>query len=140
MPPETPEHIAPEIRSQARAARSSFVRWFLILTGVGLVIAAYPLIVADSMARYSALAGFAIGVVMCFPSSWFTFGLLGGDTNRLTLVAFGFMMVRMVVVVGTLYFAATLPFVHVIAYIAALMGTYVVYQALEIVILKLNFS
>jgi hypothetical protein len=140
MPTETADNTNAEVQSQARTARSDWVRWFLILTGAVLALAAYPLIATTPHARYSALAGFALSATMCFPSGWLMFGSLGKDMNRVMAVAFGGMLLRMAIVVGSIFAVAALQFVHVHAYVLALMSAYFVYQALEIVMLKLNFS
>lgn len=140
MPTGTVDNTHAEAQSQARSARSQWVRWFLILTGAILVLAAYPLIVTTPLARYSALIGLVLSAAMCFPSGWFTFGSIGKDMNRVMAFAFGGMLLRMAIVFGSLFAAGALEFVHLHAFILGLMGAYLVFQALEIVMLKLNFS
>ena len=140
MPTGTVDNTNAEVQSQARSVRSDWVRWFLILTGAILVLAVYPLMVTTPHARFSALIGFALSAAMCFPSGWFTFGSIGKDMNRVMAFAFGGMLLRMAVVFGSLFAAGALEFIHLHAFIVALMGPYLAFQALEIVMLKLNFS
>ncbi|HDS73953.1 MAG TPA: hypothetical protein ENN56_00280 [Firmicutes bacterium] len=134
--PIAPLGVDHEAHRRAVLVRTHWLRWFFGLSAVFIVAAIVIAIAYRSGAAQQLLIGWAISFVMCLLSGWLAFGSIGRSMNRIMLVAFGGMLLRMVIVGASVAVAVVTHTSYLVFFVAGLMGGYVLYQALEIFMLK----
>jgi hypothetical protein len=125
-----------EAHRRAVLVRTQWLRWFFGLSAVFVVAAVVIAIVYRGSAAQQMLIGWAISFAMCLLSGWLAFGSIGRSMNRIMLVAFGGMLLRMAIVGASVAVAVVTYASYLVFFVAGLMGGYVLYQALEIFMLK----
>jgi hypothetical protein len=129
----------PAAREQSLRTRSRWLKWFIRLTGISLMIALWPLYLAGWYAAVSALAGYTLSFIMCFAAGWLALSAIGGPMSRVMIIAFGGMLARMVIVAASVTLVGTTGYGQVTGFTIGLMGAYMMYQSLEITMLKTIF-
>ncbi len=125
-----------EAHRRAVLVRTHWLRWFFGLSVVFIVAAIVIAIAYRGGAAQQMLIGWVISFVMCLLSGWLAFGSIGRSMNRIMLVAFGGMLLRMAIVGAAVAVAVVTYASYLVFFVIGLMGGYVLYQALEIFMLK----
>ena len=120
--------------------RRLWIRWFLVLTGLTVVVVAYPLALVSPLHRNSVLLGWLISLVLGTASGLLAFWAIARSMKSFMLIALGGMIGRLALFGVAVVLAALAAGVHVTAFLIGLLGSYVVYQILELVVLHVGAS
>ncbi len=126
--------------SKRSAAKEGF-RWIGLATLLGALIAAVPLGRADALTRWSAVAGWLVSLVLC-GSGWLGVTWAVRRSQKAMMMAtFGGMLGRLVVAGAATAVSIGFGWVHHAAFVMGLLGSFTVYQAVEITLVhRLNRS
>ena len=130
--------MSPE--SWSSRCRRLWTRWLVILTGLAALVAAYPLAVVSPLQRNSVVLGWLISLALGTTSGFLAFWSMAQSMKRFMLVVLGGVVVRLALAGVAVVLALMTTGVHVVAFLIGLLGSYVVYQVLELVVLHVGTS
>lgn len=112
-----------------------WIRWFLGLTLIAMIVVVYPLSQVPSHVRHGALLGWSVSLLISGSSGALAFWSLDHSQRVFLLVTFGGMLARLAIVTVAVGVAILVLHVHVGSFLVGLLGAYTVYQALELFML-----
>lgn len=121
---------------RALLVRTHWLRWFIGISAMFIVAVIFVVFAYGRIAAQHMFIGWTICFIMNLVSGWLTFGSIGRSMNRVMIIAFSGLLLRMAIVGVSVAIAVIVYEMSPMFFITGLMGGYVLYQALEIFMLK----
>jgi len=122
--------------TQPERYQRAWGRWFSGATLVAALGLAYPLQLVAPLLRTSALWGWLVSFVLCATGGYMAFWALRQQTKTFMLVVFGGLTARLLLAGAALILAVLVFDLNPAAFAAGLLGSYSVYQTIEIVMIQ----
>ncbi len=111
----------------------TFLKWMMAVTGIAWLLLALPLyILGESTVVWGVVVG-CILPALCFVAGFYSiYRYFHLSLQKLMVVFFSGMLVRMLFIGAVLVLILLLTELHVISFLASLMGFYILYMILEL--------